>query len=314
MFIFNAILFSVSLFVLLKSAAYAVRFSSKIAKVFHISEFIVSFFIISFISVFPEATISIISATQGIPEFGLGVLLGSNVADLSLVFGIVALFSLKGITVKSEMLKNDLFYLVLLFVPIILGFDGYFSRTDGVLLLLSGIIFFITLCIESKMFKKKFNHDKNRKWIKYMILLIISMGFLIVSGYYTVTFGVLFADDIHIPPIMVALTVVAIGTCLPELIFSLKAVAIRHDELALGDVLGTVITDATIIIGIVALICPFSFNPIIIYVTGIMMVIAGAMVIMFIKSGKVLTKTEGIYLLLFYIASLIVSFIVNNYV
>jgi cation:H+ antiporter len=303
--------FIFSLFILVKSAEYAVRYSSRIARVFHISEFIVSFFIISVISVFPEATVSIISAIQGIPEFGLGTLLGSNIADLSLVFGIVALFSAKGITIKSQILKNDFFYLILLLIPVILGFDGYYSRIDGIILIVSSIVFFITLSIESKMFKKKFNNDKNRKWVKNLFLLIISLGFLITSGYYTVTYGVFFANDMKIPSVLVALTIVAIGTCLPELIFSIKAIKLNHNELALGDILGTVITDATLIIGIISLIHPFVFNPLIIYVTGIMMFIAGVLVIIFIRTGKILTKTEGLYLLLFYILSLIIGFVVN---
>lgn len=312
MLILDLILFLAALFVLIKSADYAVTYSSRISRAFHISEFIVSFFIIAVISVFPEATVSIVSAIKGIPDFGLGVLLGSNVADLSLVFGIVALFSLRGIAVKSEILRKDFFYLILLLVPILLGFDGYLSRIDGILLVLSGAVFFITLSIESRMFKRKFNEAKNHGWIKNFVLLIISLAFLIVGAYYTVKFGVSFANDIKIPPFLIAITVVAIGTCLPELVFSLKAVKTKHDSLALGDILGTVITDATILVGVIALIRPFAFDPMIIYVTGTMMFIAGAIFVAFIKSGKILSKKEGIFLIMFYILFLIIEFVVNH--
>jgi cation:H+ antiporter len=312
MLLLNLALFLVSLFILVKSAEQAVSYSSRIAKTFRISEFLVSFLIVAVISVFPEATVSIISAIQGIPEFGLGTLLGSNVADLSLVFGLVALFSVNGVKVKSEILKKDMFYLILLLMPIVLGFDGNLSRIDGIVLVLSGATFFITLSIEGHIFTKKSSEPRNRKWVKNFILLIISLSFLILSAYYTVKFGVDFANDASMPPFLVALTIVAVGTCLPELIFSLKAVKKGHDELALGDILGTVITDATIIIGIVALINPFSFDPKIIYVTGSMMFIAGVLAITFIKSGRVLSKKEGVYLLMFYIISLIVEFVVHH--
>lgn len=308
----NFVLFAISLLVLVKSAEYAVNYSSKIARVFGISEFIVSFFIVSFISVFPEGTVSIISAINGIPEFGLGTLLGSNVADLSLVFGIVALYSINGIKVKSEILKNDLFYLILLLVPIILGIDGNVTQVDGMLLVLSGIIFLVTLSIQSKMFKKKYNSARNHAWTWNLLFLLISLAFLIGSAYYTVKFGVDFANDLKLPPVLIALTMVSIGTCMPELIFSLKAVRTRHDELALGDILGTVIIDATILVGVVALLKPFEFDPKIIYITGVFMFIAGILVISFIRSGKILTKREGLYLLLFYAFSLIVEFAVNH--
>jgi len=264
------------------------------------------------ISTFPEGTISIISAINKVPEFGIGTLLGSNVADLSLVFGIIALFSPRGIKVKSVILKNNFFYLILLLVPIFLGFDGYFSRIDGLILVFSGISFFITLSINGRISKIKIKDKEKSNWKVNLFFLIFSLILLILSAYYTIKFGVNFANDVNIPPFLIALTIVAIGTCLPELIFSLKAVKSDHDSLALGDILGTVITDATTLVGIVALINPFSFNLNIIYITGFMMFIAGVLAISFIKSEKILSKREGLYLILFYIASLIIEFIFNQ--
>ncbi len=102
MIVINLALFLAFLILLIKCAGYAIKYSSRLAKALHFPEFIVSFFIIALISVLPEATISVISAFNGQPELGLGTLLGSNVADLTLVFGIVALFSSKGIKVKSK--------------------------------------------------------------------------------------------------------------------------------------------------------------------------------------------------------------------
>ncbi|MFA5412463.1 MAG: sodium:calcium antiporter [Candidatus Micrarchaeia archaeon] len=312
MVILNLALFLAALFVLVKSAEHAVNYSSKLAKMLGISEFIVSFFLIAFISCFPEATVAVVSSIDGVPEFGLGTLLGSNVADLALVFGLVAMFSMNGIKVKSEILKNDLLYLLLLLVPIILGIDGHLSRTDGALLVLSGAIFLLTLSIQSKMFTKKFNDVKDHSWAKNLVLLAISLAFLVAGAYYTVKFGVDFANDISLPPILIALSLVSIGTCMPELVFSLNAVKKRHYELALGDILGTVIIDATILVGVMALIKPFDFDPMIIYVTGGLMVVSGALAISFIRSEKILSKKEGMYLLLFYILSLIIQFIANG--
>jgi len=312
MLLVNLILFLFSLFILIKSAEYTVRFASRIARVFRISEFIVSFFLISIISCFPEATVSIISSFNGVPEFGLGALLGSNVADLCLVFGLVAVFSKNGITVKSAILKNNLLYLFLLLVPIILGLDGHFSRADGILLVLCGAAFFVTLSFQSRMFTKKFNHAKNHRWIMNLFLLILCLAFLIASAYFTVDFGVLLANELQIPAVLIALTLVSIGTCMPELVFSLKAVRSGHDGLALGDLLGTVIIDATIIIGILALISPFNFNPNIIYFTGLTMFFASGLVILFIKSEKVLSRKEGVYLLIVYVLSLIMEFVINH--
>ena len=300
------------MFFLIKSADYATRYSSRLAKIFHLSEFVVSFFIVAVISTFPEATISIISALKGIPELGLGTLLGSNVADLALVFGIVAVVSIKGISIKSEILKKDLFYLALLLFPLLLGFDGHFSRIDGALLVLAGIFFFFTLSIESKMFRKKFNNLKNPDLFKNFILLVLSLVILLISANYTIQFAVSFANDIRIPPVLIGLTILSIGSCLPELFFSIKAVKNNHDELAIGDILGTVIIDTTIILGVIAIISPFYFKPILIYVTGAAMFIAGLLMVFFITSGKTLTRKEGVYLLLFYLLYLVIEIVINN--
>jgi cation:H+ antiporter len=308
----NLVVFLAFLLILIKSADYAMRYSSRIAKMFNLSEFIVSFFIVALISAFPEGSISIISAIKGIPEFGLGALLGSNVADLALVFGIVAIISTRGISVKSEILKKDLFYLILLLFPVLLGLDGQLSRVEGILLVLAGLAFFFTLSIESKMFRKTLNHVKGSSFFWNLVLLILSLAVLLVSANYAIKFAVNFANDIQIPPILVGLTIVSIGTCLPELMFSIRAVRHNHDELALGDILGTVITDATILVGIIAIIHPFYFNPIIIYVTGAAMFIAGVLAVSFIRSGKILTRKEGVYLLLFYLIYLAVEIVVNN--
>lgn len=312
MIVYNLILFLVFLAVLIKSADFAIKYSSRIAKILLFPEFIVSFFIVAIISTLPESTISIISALKGNPELGFGTLIGSNVADLTLVFGIVALFSLRGIKIESKILRNNLFYLILLFFPLILGIDGKFSRIDGLILVLIGLLFFYKLYLDSKRFRKKFNHTPKDSFFKSLIFLIISLAILITSAFFTVKFAVNFANDLHLPSVLIGITIIAIGTCLPELIFSIKAVKRNHDELALGDLLGTVITDATIILGAVALISPFSYNITNIYVLGVSMFLAGIFVIIFMKTDRLLNKTEGIILILLYILFLIVEFFVNN--
>jgi cation:H+ antiporter len=311
MIILNFILFIFFFLIVLKSSDYAIKFSNRISKILRIPEFIVSFFIVAIISVLPESTISIISALNGQSELGLGTLLGSNVSDLTLVFGLITFFSIKGIKVKSRIIKNDLFYLALLLAPLILGFDGYFSRLDGFVLLLGGLVFFMRIYVEKSKVKDKVK-SKKKVENKDFVFLILSLIVLGISAYLTVKFGVYFANEINIPPIFIGLTIVSIGTCLPELIFSIKAVKKNHESLALGDILGTVITDATIILGIVILINPFSFNYLILAITGVSMFLAGLLVIYFMKTDKVLSKTEGIILILFYLFFLVVEYLVNG--
>jgi len=312
MILLNLILALLFLLVLIRCAGYSIRYSSRLAKILHFPEFIISFCIIALISVFPEATISIMSAFRGQPELGLGTLLGSNVADLTLVFGIVALFSSKGIKVKSKILKNNYLYLILLLFPLILGFDGNLSRIDGIILVGLGIIFFAIIYSEREKFHKKINPNKRYHFFKNLFLLIFSLTILLLSSFLTVKYAVNFAYDIKLPVILIGITILALGTCLPELIFSIRAVKKNHDGLALGDILGTVITDSTIILGIVALISPFEYNPYNMYMTGGSMVLAGIVTTMFMKSDREISKKEGILLIFVYIAFVFAEFMINN--
>lgn len=314
MILLNLLFFVLFLAILIKCAGYAIKYSSRIARLLHFPEFIVSFFIIALISVLPEATISIISAIKGESTLGLGTLLGSNVADLTFVFGIVAFFSSKGIKVKSKILSNNFFYLVLLLFPLILGFDGEFSRLDGLILVFLGLLFFGKIYFDSRRFSKRFTHAKKGNFLKSSLLLALSLVIVLASAYMTVKFAVDFANDVKIPPVLIGLTVISLGTCLPELVFSIKAVRKNHDSLALGDILGTVITDATIILGIVALISPFTYNPINIYVTGSAMFLAGLFVTIFMKSDNSINKREAMILVLFYILFVFIEFFVNNFI
>lgn len=312
MIIINLILFLVFLFILIKCADYAIKYSSRLSKALHFPEFIVSFFIIALITVLPEATISIISAFKGKPELGLGTLLGANVANLTLVFGIVALFSSGGIKVKSKILSNNFYYIVLLLFPLLLGFDGKFSRIDGLILVLLGLLFFVKIYADSRRFRKKFNHAERESFFKSLSFLILSLGVLLLGAFFTVKFAINFALDAKLPAIIIGLTIIALGTCLPELIFSIRAVRNNRDELALGDVLGSVIIDSTIVLGLVALIFPFSYNPQNIYIAGTAMALAGIFTAIFMKSDKSINKKEGIMLILFYILFVFTEFLVNS--
>ena len=312
MAIINLLLLLIFLAVLVKTVNYAIKYSSRLAKLLNLSEFIVSFFIIAFISVLPEATISIISAIKGDPGMGLGTILGSNLVDLTFIFGIVALFSPNGIKVKSKILQNNFVYLILLAFAIVLGSDGSFSRTDGIILVCSGLLFFVKIYLESRRFRKKFKHNQKGHLFRDLSFLILSLLVILAAAAFTVKFAVAFAYDINFPTFLIGITILAIGTCLPELVLSLKAVKENKDGIALGDILGTVIVDATIILGIVMIISPFSYDVSNLYVTGGALFIGGVLVTFFMKSERSISKIEGVLLILFYISYVFAEFFMNK--
>ena len=148
--------------------------------------------------------------------------------------------------------------------------DGYYSRIEGIVLIIVGALFYFLLL--RREHSRKTTEKKTWSWADCLFLLA-SMTVLLLTSNLTVRFGVLLADSLHINPVLVAMLFVGVGTTLPELFFSIKAVRKNHASLAMGDILGTVITDAVIIVGILAMIKPFVFNQRIVYVTGIFMVL-----------------------------------------
>lgn len=306
----NFLFLLASLFLVIKSAAFAIRHSSRLAEGLRVSKYVVGFLIVAVISVLPEAFIAITSALQGTPEFGLGTLFGSNVADLTLIFGIVILTSSRRIRVESKVIKNSSLYVAAIAAPIIFGLNGYYSRIEGSMLIIIGLFFYLFL-----VRKDQNGSSKAKRYIpwKSFLFLIFSIGILMLASFMTVKFGVSLARDLRITPVLIGMFVVGLSTTLPELFFSIKAIKSRRDGLAIGDILGTVITDATIVIGLLAVIKPFTFDPRITYVTGIFMIFVAALLMRFMKTGRALTRWEGLLLILSYAVFVWIEFAMGGY-
>lgn len=306
----NLLILAGSLFLLIKGATLATKYAAGVAKSFRLSKYVVGFIIVAVISVLPEALVSINSAINGTPEFGLGTLFGSNVADLTLVFFIIVYISGRGIKVESKILKNNIIYPFILLVPIILGMDGFYSRLEGIGLLIIGSIFYF-LAIRGGMAEEaEMEVDKKDKQ-KNILFLILSMLILLVGAHFAVDSATKLAEGVGINMILFGMFTIGLGTTIPELLFSLKSIQKDDDSLAVGDILGTVLADGTIIVGILAIISPFSFPVKIVYVTGVFMVIASFLLFYFMRSGKTLTKKEAFLLLVFWVLFALVEISFN---
>mgnify|MGYP001583360681 FL=1 len=219
-------------------------------------------------------------------------------AELTLVFAVVLLFVGKGLKVESKVLKDQYWYFLGLAIPLLLGYNGFYSRWEGVAMILTGVLFHIYALKRDKQKIKQVKVDFSYKSLAF---LVASMGLLLVGSHFTVESGVAVAAALHISPVLVGMFFVGVGTTLPELIFAIKAARHHFDSLALGDVLGTVMTDATIVMGIVAIIQPFAFDKRLVHITGFYMLFAAVLLYYFMQSGRVLKKKEGLFLFAFYL-------------
>ncbi|QQR54457.1 hypothetical protein IPG41_04620 [Candidatus Peregrinibacteria bacterium] len=304
------LLFILSLGLLVKSAERAICYSNTIAKSFNFSRFVMGFFVIAFISILPETLISLISAAKGTPEFGMGTLLGSNVADLTVVFFFVILASKKGLKVSDVVFRKNIYCLPLFALPIVLGFDFEYSRLDGFALLGAGVAYYVW-ALHHDLPKDQARIASSFHW-GTLLLLLVSMGVLLLSASLTVKFGTLTAEQWGVHPILVGLLFVGLGTTLPELFFSVQAVRKHYNGLAIGDILGTVISDATMVLGLTILVSPFDFAPSLIWVTGGFMFFAALLLFVLMKTDRELSRWEGFLLLGLYFAFVACEFWANH--
>jgi len=304
------IYFLISLLIVIKGADWAIKYSTKISKDLKISKYIVGFILVAFFSIIPETLISILSALENNPSFGLGTLYGSDIADLTLIIAIVALASRHNIKIKGSLIKEFWPYITIALIPIILGLNGYYSRTEGIILILICFLFYLFTFQKNK---REYEHLEPKITINYknIFLFILSIGTILLGSYLTIKTGIQLANYLKISPIIISMFFVGLGTTLPEFSFSLEATKKNQDDLALGDILGTVITDITFVIGIMALINPFAFNPQIIYITGTFMVLAIILLFHFMQTERIITKKESLLLILFYLIFAITEFILN---
>ena len=254
-----------------------------------------------FISILPETFMAVDAAIQGDAAFGLSTLIGSNVADLTLIFAILVFVTTKGgIRVEKGMLKKLYIYPLFLAIPLLLGSDGYFSRADGLTLIAIGVIFYLFV------FKKSVGVGSRSVEVTYMkrnmLFLILSMALLLAGAHFTVEAAQELAGQIGVSTALIGILVVSLGTTIPELMFSYRAVKNKNYGLAVGDVLGSVLADATIVIGVVSLIQPFHFPERIIYVAGGFMVCSAVLLLVFMRSGFAIKRREALLLVAVWVA------------
>lgn len=308
----NFIVLLLLLFVVGKSAAWAVRSAISLSREIGLPELVISFVVITGISILPETIISILAALRGEPSLALGTLFGSDVADLTVVFAMAALFSPHALRASRSILDKGHLFLGFLFLPLLLGAGGTFSRLDGALLVVAGI-FFSIIIYRSAEPTGRLHALNGLSLAKSSAMLVGSLAAIGAGSYYSVEYAVRIAGDAGINTALVGLLIVSLGTTLPELLFSIRAVQRGHASLALGDILGTVVMDATLVLGVTALIRPFSFNPRLVVLTGFFMLFAGILALTFLRSGRRLTRPEAGLLVGLYAVFIVTEFVLRGW-
>ena len=305
--LFNIAVIAVGFILLSKAASEAIKRTLILARHWNFSEFAVSFLFIGIVAVLPELLIGITSAISGASDFGAGIVIGSNIADLTLIVGLVALLT-NGIRLHNHTFGNVKKLALLTAMPFILFLDGELSRIDGWVLILSFFIYLFFLFRRSaKMPAIKLGYN-NVFVFKELLFLFLSVGIMIFSAQLITDSAKQINSAIALPIFFVGI-VVAVGTCLPEFVVSLKSNKNRHGELGLGDILGNVFADCLLTLGIITVISPIKPEyPLLVITAAFLMIFSMLTLIVLSRSEDRISKDEGIFLIILYFFFLALQF------
>ena len=306
--IINTILLIVGFIVLIKGADLFVDGASSIAENFKVSKMLIGLTIVSFGTSAPEFAVSVKSLLSNNGDIVLGNVIGSNIINILLIIGVASLFhslNVKNNTVKKElpitMLITTLFAVLLSDNIFDKKIANTFSRSDGIILILFFLVFIYYLI---SMIKKKVEPEEGKEPLslgKAFLFTIVGILGIILGSNFVVDSASYIAKAIGISERMISLTIIALGTSLPELVTSVTATRKGEYDIAIGNVVGSNIFNIGVVIGIpVALfggIAKISFS----YVDLIVMLAASILLFMFSFNDYKITKKEGFLFLLIFV-------------
>lgn len=262
----------------------------------------------------PELFVGLVATISGRQEVALGNLLGANVVNLSLVIGIAVIVG-GALSVVGDFMRWEIAAAFLAgSAPILLMLDGLLSRLDGLILLVVYLIYVRDIVIDGKhrtlaekgAIQKGVVH-KSRSLIPKEIEMVylrlgIGLAGLIAAAELTVRSSVSLAETWKISGGLLGIMIVALGTTLPELFLSIEAIKKKQATLVLGNLLGSVVTNATLVVGLVALINPVTLAKVNNFsVANIFFVLTFGLFWLLTKSKKKIDRWEGLFLVGIYL-------------
>lgn len=304
----NIILLIVGFIILIKGADIFVDGAASIAGNFKVSKMLIGLTIVAFGTSAPEFAVSVKSLLSGNGDMILGNVIGSNILNIVLILGVSSMFH--SLTVKNNTVKKELPITILITTLFsVLIFDNLFdkkftnelTRSDGIVLLLFFMVFIYYLI---RMARNKIDEDQEEVYmpiIKAIAFTIVGIISIIFGSNIVVDNASRIAINLGISEKMVALTIIALGTSLPELVTSITATRKGEYDIAIGNVVGSNIFNIGVVVGIpITLfggISRITFN----YIDIIVMLLSAILLFVFAFNDRKITKKEGIVFLLVFI-------------
>ena len=296
----------IGLFFLIKGGEYLFDGSLAISIKLKIPKFIIGMTVVSFATSAPELVVSVKSALMGYPDLALGNIVGSNIANIAFVMGIVVL--LAPIKIDKVFYKFDwpIMMLITLLFYYFLKTGNFLSLVEGIIMIVVLItyLFFILFFQKNRLVDEEvFDNRVNKKYIKIFYLIVLG-GFLLWLGSEVLIKGAIsLASKLGISERIISVSIIAFGTSIPELSTSIIAIINKEEKISIGNLIGSNIFDMLGVIGITAILSPIYIMDEKLITSDLIWMLAIAILLLplvFFPNKMKFGRQEGIILILFY--------------
>ena len=294
------ILLLVGFVLLIKGADFFVDGASSIAGKLKVPSLIIGLTVVSIGTSLPEAAVSISASLSGSNSISLGNVIGSNVFNLLMVVGVSSM--ILPIITDKDILKRDMpFNIGITIALLVMLLDGDLSRLDAAILLVVLAAYMVILIRSALKNRLEGDNPKVYSWLKSIILSVVGAAAIIGGGNLVVESAKTIALNLGMGETLVGLTIVAIGTSLPELVTSVVAAKKGDSGIAMGNVVGSCIFNILFILGMAGVISPMTADATFFIDTGILIAIS-AIMLLFAFTKKKTDRIEGTICVLMYAA------------
>ncbi len=306
---------------LIKGADFFVDGASSLAAALRVSPMLIGLTVVAFGTSAPEASVSLVAALEGSSEVALGNVVGSNLFNTTLILGVASL--IYPLVVKSETIRKEIPFALLAGVVLLVLISDVFllqaptiliTRSEGIVLLLFFVIF-LYYVFEVARNNRELNAAgtvpvTGKSMIRNLAATGGGIAGIVLGGHLVVQSSVRIALSLGMSQTLVGLTIVAVGTSLPELVTSITAALKGQTEIALGNVIGSNIFNVLFILGISAAIHPLSVDPRIL--SDVWLLIFLTIVVLFLsRTHHRITRKEGAFLTSAYVVYLVLIILRN---
>ena len=277
-------------------------------------EFVVAFFTVALAGAIPNLFLGISSAAQGIPQLSFGDVIGGNMIDLTVAVALAALI-IKGLPAEGKMIQTtSLFAIAVAILPLFLILDGTLGRGDGVILISIFLFYIFWLFSKEERFSKVYEENENdavidfKKFIIDIGKVILGIALLILAAQGMVFSALWFASALNLSLALIGILIIALGNALPEIYFAIVSAKQGKAGIVLGDLMGSVVVSATLVLGTVAIICPIQIQDFSPFAIGrFFLIISALFFFFFVRTDRKITKREAMFLLGIYLLFVLVE-------